>query len=100
MGNSINPSNSFLGKSKKWIIRFIKFNLVGIVVFLVGTAIYSVAFSTFGFWTWLVANGTGSVLQFGLIEVVNRTRRGRIFDSCEEPRQEAKQQSNPTVATS
>jgi hypothetical protein len=81
-------SSSFTKKAESLALRFIKFNLVGTLVFLVGTAIYVVAFSSFGFWTWLLANGAGSVLQFSLINLLNRTQKGRIFDSCE-------QKSNP-----
>jgi hypothetical protein len=75
---------SFGQKFKLWIIRFIKFNLVGLLVFLVGTAIYVVSFSRFGFWTWVVANGVGGVLQFSLITMLNRTQKGKIFDSCQQ----------------
>ena len=75
---------SFGQKFKVWLIRFIKFNLVGTVAFLVGTAIYAVSFNTFGFWTWIVANGLGGVLQFSLIALLNRTQKGKIFDSCQE----------------
>ena len=75
-------SRSFKQKFKKLIIRFIKYNLVGTAVFLVGTVIYSVSFSTFGFWTWLIANSVGAFLQFSLITWLNRTKRGKIFDSC------------------
>ena len=70
-------------RAKKWIIRFVKFNIVGFIVFLVGTAIFTVAFSTFGAWTWLVANGFGGLLQFSLLSYLNRTRRGKIFETQE-----------------
>ena len=75
---------SFRVRAKKWVIRFIKFNAIGFIVFLVGTAIFAVAFSTFGAWTWLIASGTGAILQFSLISYLNKTKRGKIFDSCEE----------------
>ena len=75
---------SFRVRTKKWVIRFIKFNAIGFIVFLVGTAIFAVAFSTFGAWTWLVPSGTGAILQFSLISYLNKTKRGKIFDSCEE----------------
>jgi hypothetical protein len=75
---------SFRVRAKKWIIRFIKFNAIGFIVFLIGTAIFAVGFSTFGAWTWLVASGTGAILQFSLISLLNKTKRGKIFDSCEE----------------
>jgi hypothetical protein len=83
-----NPSKKRFGeKAKDWIIRFVKFNIVGFIVFLIGTAIFTFAFRTFGAWTWLVANGTGGILQFSLINYLNRTKRGKIFDSCEQKNQ-------------
>jgi hypothetical protein len=77
-------SRSLGQKSKIWIVRFIKFNLVGTAVFLVATVIYTASFSKFGFWTWMLANSVGAVLQFSLITVLNRTQKGKIFDSCQQ----------------
>lgn len=79
---------------KKWLLRFIKFNVIGFIVFLVATAIFVLSFSTFGVWTWLVANGVGGVLQFSLITYLNRTKMGRIFDSCEGKKQESGQETS------
>ena len=76
--------NSFGEKAKKWLLRFIKFNMVGLIVFLFGTAIFAFAFSTFGAWTWLIASGSGGILQFILFSYLNTTKRGKIFDSCEQ----------------
>lgn len=61
------------------ILRFIKYNLVGTITFLVGTVIFWLAFSTFGAYTWFLANCLGGVLEFSLIDYVNKTRNGRIF---------------------
>ena len=74
--------------AKMWLLRFIKFNVIGFAVFLVATAIFALSFSTFGVWTWVVANGVGGILQFTLITYLNRTKIGRIFDSCEKKKQE------------
>jgi hypothetical protein len=74
-------TKSFSQKSVMLLVRFIKFNLVGTVVFLVATAIYMISFNTFGFWAWLLANGLGGILQFSIITWLNRTKRGRIFDN-------------------
>ena len=82
MGKS--SEKSFGERAKKWILAFIKFNIVGFIVFLVGTAIFAVLFSTFGAWTWLIASGTGGILQFSLISYLNTTKKGKIFDSCEQ----------------
>jgi O-antigen/teichoic acid export membrane protein len=69
--------------AKSWIVRFIKFNVIGTVVFLVGTAIYAAAFPTFGAWTWLIASAGGGFLQFILISYFNKKKKGMIFQQCE-----------------
>ena len=66
-------------KVGNWFLRFIKYNLVGTITFLVGTVIFWLAFSTFGAWTWFVANCLGGVLEFSLIDRVNKIRNGRMF---------------------
>ena len=76
--------NSFREVALKWILRFIKFHIVGFAVFLVGTGIFLFAFSSFGEWTWVVASGSGGVLQFFLISYLNTTKRGKIFESSEQ----------------
>jgi hypothetical protein len=67
-----------------WILRFIKFNIVGFIVFLIGTAIFLLTFNSFGPWAWIIASTSGGVLQFIFISYLNRTKRGKIFDSCEQ----------------
>ncbi|MGE5574650.1 MAG: hypothetical protein ACM3UL_00805 [Ignavibacteria bacterium] len=81
---SLSSEKSFGHRANKWLFAFIKFNIVGFIVFLVATAIYGLAFGTFGAWTWLVASAVGGVLQFSLISYLNKTRIGKIFDSCEQ----------------
>jgi hypothetical protein len=71
-------------KAKVLLVRFIKFNVIGFTVFLIGTVIFSSFFSYFGPWTWLIANGVGSVLQFSLITYFNKKKGGVIFDQCPE----------------
>jgi hypothetical protein len=66
--------------SSKWLLRLIKFNIVGFADFLVGTGIFVFAFSSFGEWTWVVASGSGGVLQFFLISYLNTTKKGKIFE--------------------
>jgi hypothetical protein len=78
---------TFGKKAKKLIIRFIKFNIVGLFVFFVGTVIFMSTFSDFGAWSWLIANGVGGLLQFSLISYLNRTKRGKIFDTSEQRNQ-------------
>ena len=67
--------------AKTWLLRFIKFNIIGFVVFLIGTAVYALLFNTLGFWTWLVANAVGSVLQFSLVSYFNKKKKGTMFDT-------------------
>lgn len=84
------PSEKNFGeRAKKWLLAFIKFNIIGFIVFLVGTAIFSLAFSTFGAWTWLIASAIGGILQFSLISYLNTTKRGKIFNSCEQEKKTA-----------
>jgi hypothetical protein len=85
---------SFKIRAKNWLLAFIKFNIIGFIVFLVGTAIFAFAFSTFGAWTWLVASATGGILQFSLISYLNTTKRGKIFDSCEQRHRQENEDKN------
>ncbi len=74
------PAKKSFGKTAlKWILRFIKFNIVGFIVFLIGTAIFLLTFSTLGTWAWVIASGSGGILQFILISYLNRTKIGKIF---------------------
>jgi putative flippase GtrA len=82
MNTQASSSYSRKEKGKSLIVRFIKFNIIGFTVFLVGTAIFSVLFSTMGAWTWIVANAFGGVLQFSLISYFNTTKKGYMFNSC------------------
>jgi uncharacterized membrane protein len=85
---------TFREKSLKWILRFIKFNVVGFVVFLIGTAIFALTFHALGFWAWFVASASGGIIQFILISYLNRTKVGKIFDSCEQIIHENEDQKN------
>jgi len=78
---------SFRESTMKWLLCFIKFNVVGFGIFLVGTAIFVLAFNYFGEWTWVVSSGSGGVLQFFLISYLNTTKRGKIFESPEQSKQ-------------
>ncbi len=70
--------------AKSWILRFIKFNVIGTVVFLVATVIYMAAFPAIGAWTWLLANAAGGLLQFTLITYFNKKKKGVIFQQCKQ----------------
>ncbi len=89
------PAKETLGKkSLKWILRFIKFNIIGFIVFLIGTAIFALTFHILGFWAWFVSSASGGIIQFILISYLNRTKVGKIFDSCEQIIQENEDQKN------
>ena len=70
--------------SKNWIFRCNKFNMLGTLVFLIGTGIYVVVFPHLGEVTWIVASMSGGILQFFLISYLNKTKKGKIFDSSSE----------------
>ena len=78
---STNSYSNLVEKVKSWILRFIKFNIIGFAVFLMGTLIYAGLFSTFGAWSWVVASGAGGVLQFCLISYLNTKKKGKMFNS-------------------
>lgn len=82
---------SFGRRALKWILRFIKFNLIGFVVFLIGTGIFALTFHPFGAYAWFIASGSGGILQFLLISYLNRTKIGNIFDSCELKKEQARE---------
>jgi len=83
------PAKESFGKTAlDWLLRFIKFNIIGFTVFLIGTAIFALTFSTFGAWAWVVASGAGGIIQFILISYLNKTKRGKIFYSCEQRNQQ------------
>ena len=64
-----------------WFWRFVKFNLIGLVPFLLATVLYVLLFNRFGFWTWFIANIIGAAIHFTLVEFFNKTRRGFMFDA-------------------
>jgi hypothetical protein len=67
---------------KKWIWRYIKYNIIGLSVFLLNIAIYVVIFNYLGEWAYIVVSVNGGVIEFALISYFNRTKKGVIFDSC------------------
>jgi hypothetical protein len=62
-----------------WALRFAKFNLIGLVPFLIATVFYVLLFSRFGLWTWFLANIVGAVIHFSLVEYFNKTKKGFMF---------------------
>ena len=69
-------------KAETWVVRFLKFNIIGFSVFLVASVVFAMFFPYFGIWTWLIANGFSSVLQFFLISYFNKKKKGLIFEQA------------------
>jgi len=67
-------------KLETWLLRFIKFNAVGFVVFLAGTAIYAALFRTLGAWSWVASSASGGILQFLIISYLNTKKNGKMFN--------------------
>jgi len=70
--------------TKKWAWRFIKYNIIGIAVFLLNIALYYVIFfPVFKESAYIIVSIIGGIIQFGLITFFNKTKRGVMFDSCD-----------------
>ena len=68
---------------KKWIWRYIKYNIIGLTVFLLNIALYYlILFPVFGEQSYIIVSVIGGILEFTLITYFNKTRKGVIFDSC------------------
>ena len=67
---------------KKWVLRYIKYNIIGLSVFLLNIAIYVIIFNYLGEWAYIVVSVNGGVIEFALISYFNKTKKGVIFDSC------------------
>jgi len=67
----------------QWFLRFIKYNIIGVAVFLVTIALYYLVFyPVFGENAYVIVSIVGGVLQFTLISYFNRTKLGIMFESC------------------
>ena len=65
----------------KWVSRYIKFSLIGTLTWVIATVLYLSLFRFFGEFTWIVTLLTG-VIEFALITVFNKNKKGKMFDSC------------------
>ena len=80
-------------KTEIWkarFIRFVKFNAIGFVVFLVGTTIYLSLFRVLGIWSYIIASTFGGIFQFVVISYLNTKKKGNMFNSCETKSEESK----------
>ena len=67
---------------RKWGSRYIKYNVIGIAVFLLNIVIYVIIFPSLGEWSYVVVSINGGIMEFALIAYINKTKKGVIFDSC------------------
>lgn len=67
---------------KKWGWRYVKYNIIGLSVFLLNIVLYVVIFNALGEWSYIVVSVNGGIIEFALISYFNKTRKGMIFDSC------------------
>jgi hypothetical protein len=67
---------------RKWGSRYIKYNVIGIAVFLLNIIIYVIIFPFLGEWSYVVVSMNGGIMEFTLIAYINKTKKGVIFDSC------------------
>ncbi len=68
---------------KKWILRYIKYNIIGLSVFLLNIVIYMFIFPFLGEMSYIVVSVNGGLIEFALIAYVNQTKKGLIFESCQ-----------------
>ena len=74
-----------IDKLIKWFIRYIKYNLVGLTTFGIGlTLYYSFLYSFFGEQAYIIVSILGGIIEFTLISYLNKTKYGKMFESCEE----------------
>lgn len=72
-----------IGTIWKYLVRYIKFSLIGTLTWVIATMLYFSLFKYFGELTWLVTLFTG-VIEFALITVFNKKKTTNMFDSCVE----------------
>ena len=67
---------------KKWGSRYIKYNVIGLAVFLLNIIIYVIIFPYFGEWSYIIVSINGGIMEFTLIAYINKTKKGLIFEGC------------------
>ncbi len=73
---------NFRALLKKWVWRYIKYNVIGLSVFLLNIVIYVLIFNYMGEWSYIIVSVNGGIIEFALIAYINKTKKGVIFDSC------------------
>ena len=68
---------------QKWGWRYVKYNIIGVLVFLLNIAFYYIVFfPVMGESAYIIVSIIGGIVEFLLITYVNKTRQGVIFESC------------------
>ena len=67
---------------QKWVLRYIRYNIIGLGVFLINIVIYFLIFDSLGEWSYIVVSIIGGILEFALISYFNKTRKGMMFEGC------------------
>jgi len=74
--------SKFKALFKKWALRYIKYNVIGLSVFVLNIVLYVFLFNFLGEWAYIAVSVNGGIIEFALISYFNRTKKGIIFDSC------------------
>jgi len=74
--------SNFRALIKKWVWRYIKYNVIGLSVFALNIVIYVILFNFLGEWSYVVVSVNGGIIEFALIAYFNKTQKGIIFESC------------------
>lgn len=72
-----------LNNLAKLAFRFIKFEMIGTIVWLISTTLFFTLFSFLGQYAWFVTLGTGFI-EFALLSIVNKHSKGIMFESHRE----------------
>ena len=64
----------------KLLLRFLNYNIVGLIVFPVCTAIFGVAYLLLNpWWGWIFGNFAGGIIHFGALQIANYKKSGSIL---------------------
>ena len=74
--------SKFRAQFKKWLWRYIKYNIIGLTVFVLNIGIYVIIFPFLGEWSYIIVSVNGGIIEFALIAYFNKTKKGIIFDAC------------------
>jgi len=69
----------------KWLIRFIKYNLVGVTAWIANLAFYQwLYYPLWREWAIIPFSASGAIIEFTALNFVNKTKHGKMFDNCTE----------------